>query len=167
VCTNQLNKEQDGIMSDTLQLFSMRSLCFMHKNEYQKALEDLNQVMNYSPQDLNHLEWKGGRKSRFFKRRDCLIQLNRVEEGLQVYSQILFVNEDWRVYLKRAQVYVEQKEWEKSVKDYEVVLRKNGQCQEAWIGLADSFLHLDNYEEARKCYQVSVCEDSFCLEIGG
>jgi tetratricopeptide (TPR) repeat protein len=146
VCSSIMKiKERGGLRSDVLlEAYSLRGLCFMHKNEYQNAFMDFNEVLKYSPQDMIHLELKG----------DCFIQMNKIEEGLQIYSQILYVNENVQVYQKRAQVYFQRNEMEKAKMDFEKILKKNGQHKDALVQLAQCCLHLDQLEEAKEYYKV-------------
>lgn len=134
---------KEGRISEALRLFELTlekqpdkadayyycALCLLSKHSYQKAFEFLNNILAKFPQyEKKTVYLFAGIAAKHTGQADKAIAL--VSEGLQKYPDY---ND---LYLYRAKVYDEMRDYEKALHDYELILRTKKDNSEVLLNCA-------------------------------
>jgi tetratricopeptide (TPR) repeat protein len=127
---NPLNGEAHLLMADVQ----------IRKDQIDKALISIQTGENLTPNSPRVPELRG---LAYFKS-------GKAKESLELLSQALKTNNDWRLRLSRAQAYLSLKDFASAEGDLERVTQDRPQYQEAYFMLTDCYIERKKWAEAEK-----------------
>lgn len=120
------------------------SFCYFDLKDFENALESINFALAINPSDLLIV----------LKKSDILKKLNRYDEAIELLKDTLDKDVQ-NGYLSNilAETYNEVGDYQNAAHYFHQSLHLNSKDSRAWLGLAESYLHLSQDNEAISCIQ--------------
>jgi tetratricopeptide (TPR) repeat protein len=133
--------------SDANLLLRQQTSSAMAQRNYARAIELLNRLIAYEPQDAEHYANRG--LMHYY--------LESLEQALADYDQALCLNPELdKAYNNRANLYATLKDWTAAIADYDCALDLNPLNIRARINQAITFREMGECEEALACLDIAL-----------
>ncbi len=132
-------------------LLRERGLSYSKLKQYDQALLDFNESIKLNPKNSNAYLEKG----------NLFQSMTKFDNAIEEYSSAIALSPDRFVlaYTSRSKAYIAKGDYESAVKDLKKCLSINAKLGYIYISLVAPLSRMQQFEEARKYYQLSMGND--------
>lgn len=130
--------------------YSIRAGIYKNLNQYDKAIKDISKAISINPNNAEYYE----------NRAYYYSEMGENDLAIEDYNSAIDLKftpkEDYSLFLFRAQSFEDNKEYQRAIKDYDIVIKHIPEEIEAYIGKGICLDRLEKYEEAIETFDQGI-----------